>query len=79
MGLATLSIKMGGLGIDSAGDSINYAFLASRFQTDSLQAQILANSDLSSRGSAFVRALATFHALCSPDAFSLNDEPIAPI
>ena len=34
--LATLPIKMGGLGIFSAGDVINYAFLASRLETNSL-------------------------------------------
>ena len=34
--LATFPIKMGGLGIYSAGDIINYAFLTSRLQTSSL-------------------------------------------
>ena len=48
--LATLPIKMGGLGIYSPGDVIKYVFLASLLQTDSLQAKILANSDLSSLG-----------------------------
>ena len=34
--LATLPIKLGGLGILSAGDIIQYAFLASRLQTSDL-------------------------------------------
>ena len=46
--LATLPIKMGGLGIFSAGDLINYAFFTSRLQTSLLQARILANIDLHS-------------------------------
>ena len=70
---ATLPIQMGGLGIRSAGDVINYSFLTSRLQISSLQAKILANSDLSSLGSAFERALGAFRALCTSNAFSLND------
>ena len=46
--LATLPINMNGLGIFSAGDIINYAFVASRLQISSLQVGILANSDLTS-------------------------------
>nr|GEU62916.1 hypothetical protein [Tanacetum cinerariifolium] len=38
--LATLQFKLGGLGILSAGDIIQYAFLASRLQTNDLQAKI---------------------------------------
>lgn len=44
--LATLPIKMGGLGIYAARDVINYAFLTSRLQTSLLQAKILINNDL---------------------------------
>ena len=69
---------MGGLGIYSAGDVINYAFLAFRLQTDSLQAKILANSDISSLGPSFDRALALFRDLCRPNAFSLQDKPVDP-
>jgi hypothetical protein len=76
--LATLPIKMGGLGIFAAGDVINYAFLASRLQTSSLQARILANSDLHSLGWAFERALGVFRVVCGSNAFSLNDESAAP-
>ena len=65
---------MGGVGIYSAGDVINYAFLASRLQTSLLQAKILANCDLSSLGSAFERALSLFRDLCGSNAFYLNDE-----
>ena len=68
---------MGGFGIFSAGDVINYAFLASRLQTCLLQAKIL-DCDLSSPGSAFQRALALFRIFCGSNAFCLNDEPVAP-
>ena len=76
--LVTLPIKMGGLGIFAAGDVINYAFLASRLQTSSLQARILANSDLHSLGPTFERALCVFRVDCGSNAFSLNDESAAP-
>ena len=69
---------MGGLGIYSAVNVINYAFLASHLQTSSLQAKILANSDISSMGLAFERALGAFRVLCGFNAFSLNDELVAP-
>src|SRR5688572_28031441 len=69
---------MGGLGIYSVGDVINYAFLASRLQTSLLQAKILAHSDVSSLGSTFERALGLFQVLCGSNAISLNDEPAAP-
>ena len=76
--LAILPIKIGGLGIYSAGDVVNYAFLASRLQTNSLQAKILANNDLPSLGSAFERALSVFRVLCGSNAFSFNNESAAP-
>ena len=76
--LATLPIKMGVLGIFLAGDVIDYAFLASRLQIDSLQARILANSDLPSLGLTFERALGVFRVLCGSNAFSLNDKSAAP-
>ena len=76
--LATLPIKMGGLGIYSVVDVINYAFLAFRLQTSSLQARILAHSNLPSLGLAFERALGVFRALCGSNAVSLNDESATP-
>ena len=51
--LATLPIKLGGLGILSAGDIIQYAFLASRMQTSGLQEKILAKTDVVSHGPSF--------------------------
>ena len=69
---------MGRLGIYSAGDVINYAFLTSRLKTSSLQAKILAYSDVSSLDPTFERALGLFRVLCSSNAISLNDEPVAP-
>ncbi|GKF57852.1 hypothetical protein Tco_0171389 [Tanacetum coccineum] len=42
--LATLPIKVVGLGILSARDIIHYAFLASRLQTSTLQAKIMSKA-----------------------------------
>ena len=69
---------MVGLGIYSASDVINYVFLASRLQTNSLQAKILANRVISSLGFAFERALGAFRVLCGSNAFSLNHGSAAP-
>ena len=69
---------MGGLGIYSAGDVINYAFLASRLQTSSLQAKFLAKNDISFLGPTFERAIGLFQVLCGSNVVSLNDEPLAP-
>nr|GEZ34997.1 hypothetical protein [Tanacetum cinerariifolium] len=44
--LATLLIKLGGLGILSVGDIIQYAFLVSRLQTNDLQAKILKDCEV---------------------------------
>ena len=55
---------MGGLGIFLTGDVINYAFLASRLQTNLLQAKILAKRESV--------------VLCGSNALSLNDEFAAP-
>ena len=66
------------LGIFSAGDVINYAFLVSRLQINSLQAKSLANSDLATLGMTFEHALGVFCVLCGSNALSLNDESAAP-
>ena len=69
---------MGGFGIYSASDVVNYAFLAYRLQTSSLQAKILSNSVLPSLGPAFEWALSVFYVLYDSNAFSLNDEFVSP-
>nr|GFA10645.1 pentatricopeptide repeat (PPR) superfamily protein [Tanacetum cinerariifolium] len=53
--LATLPIKLGGLGILSAGDIIQYAFLASRLQTNDLQAKIPMKTGIDSYSYSFQR------------------------
>ena len=68
--LATLPIKLGGLGIISAGDVIQYAFLASRMQSKDLQANILSKSGIISLGLSFQHALDTFNTTCNIDMLS---------
>ncbi|KAL8132720.1 hypothetical protein AgCh_008265 [Apium graveolens] len=68
--LATLPIKLGGLGILCVGDVIRYAFLASRLQTSALQTQILSSSGITLCGSSFQCALDDFSALCGVNALS---------
>ncbi|GKE20921.1 nucleotide-binding alpha-beta plait domain-containing protein, partial [Tanacetum coccineum] len=69
--LATLTIKLGGLGILSAGDISKYAFLASRLQTSALQAKILMKSGIDSEGSSFKHAFDAFNTTCNIDALSV--------
>nr|GEX91107.1 CAAX amino terminal protease [Tanacetum cinerariifolium] len=70
--LATLPIKLGGLGILSAGDIIQYAFLASRLQTSNLQSKILSKTNIVSYVSSFQNALDAFNDMCKVDVLSLN-------
>jgi hypothetical protein len=76
--LATLPIKLGGLGIISAGDIIRYAFLASRMQSSDLQAKILTKYGIISHGSSFEHALDTFNATCNIDLLSVTTYTSAP-
>jgi hypothetical protein len=76
--LATLPIKLGGLGILSAGDIIQYAFLASRMQTSDLQDKILTKTGDISCGPSFQYALDTFNSTCNIDAFSVTNGASAP-
>nr|GEZ35289.1 hypothetical protein [Tanacetum cinerariifolium] len=70
--LATLPFAFGGLGVYSAGDILNYAFLASRLQSASLQTMFLRHSNIVTFGLAFNDALNTFNSkmeidrLCNP-------------
>nr|GEY25462.1 beta-myrcene synthase [Tanacetum cinerariifolium] len=70
--LATLLIKLGGLGILSAGDIIQYAFLASRLQTNDMQAKILMKTYIDSHGYPFQRALDVFNTTCNVNVAILS-------
>lgn len=69
---------MGGLSIYSTSDVINYAFIASRLPTSSLQAKMLTNCDVSFPSPTFERVIGLFWFLCSSNVLFLNDEPHAP-
>nr|GEY90796.1 hypothetical protein [Tanacetum cinerariifolium] len=76
--LATFQIKLGGLGILSAGDIIQYAFLASRLQTSTLQTKILMKTDIESQGSYFKHALDVFNTTCNLDVLFVTTCTYAP-
>ncbi|GJT07813.1 hypothetical protein Tco_0842275 [Tanacetum coccineum] len=59
--LATLPFAFGGLGIYSAGDVLNYAFIASRLQSDTLQTKLLRHVGIVASGSTFDEALCVFN------------------
>ncbi|GJS99959.1 hypothetical protein Tco_0821129 [Tanacetum coccineum] len=73
--LATLLIKLGGLGILSAGDIIRYAFLASRLQTSALQDKILMKTGIDSHGYSFQHAFDAFNTTCNVDVLSYSLSP----
>ncbi|GJY21513.1 hypothetical protein Tco_0394079 [Tanacetum coccineum] len=70
--LATLLIKLGGLGILSARDIIRYAFLASRLQTSALQDKILMKTGIDSHGYSFQHAFDAFNTTCNVDVLSVT-------
>ncbi|GJW41559.1 hypothetical protein Tco_0067404 [Tanacetum coccineum] len=76
--LATLPIKMGGLGILSVGDIIQYAFLASQLQLSTLQTKILMKTGIESHGSSFKHALDVFNTICNLDVISITTCTYAP-
>nr|GEV51999.1 hypothetical protein [Tanacetum cinerariifolium] len=76
--LATLPIKLGGLGILLAGDIIQYAFLVSRLQTRALQAKILMKIGIESNGSSFQHALDAFNTTCNVDVLYVTTCTSAP-
>ncbi|GJY97152.1 putative reverse transcriptase domain-containing protein [Tanacetum coccineum] len=76
--LATLPFSYGGLGVYSAGDVLNYAFLASRLQSASLQTKLLRHSDIVSSGLAFDNALNAFNVKMEIDLLSNPSEIAAP-
>ncbi|GKA11029.1 hypothetical protein Tco_0690462 [Tanacetum coccineum] len=73
--LATLPFAFGGLGVYSAGDVLNYAFLASRLQSASLQTKLLQHSGIVAFGPAFEDSLCGFNKI---DLLSNPTEIAAP-
>ncbi|GKA33660.1 hypothetical protein Tco_0720089 [Tanacetum coccineum] len=59
--LSTLPFAFGGLGVYSASDVLNYAFLAPRLQSAGLQTKLFRHSDIVTSGSAFYNAFSTFN------------------
>jgi hypothetical protein len=76
--LATLPIKLGGLGILSAGDIIQYAFLASRMQTNDLQDKILTKTGIVTHGPLSQHALDIFNTTCNTDSLTVTGGTSAP-
>ncbi|GKE00770.1 hypothetical protein Tco_1388753 [Tanacetum coccineum] len=74
--LATLPFAFGGLGIYSAGDVLNYAFLASRLQSTSLQTMLLRHTSIASPGPIFNDALSVFNTSMETDLLN-NPSKIA--
>nr|GEV56662.1 integrase, catalytic region, zinc finger, CCHC-type, peptidase aspartic, catalytic [Tanacetum cinerariifolium] len=65
-----LTICICGLGVYSVGDVLNYAFLASRLKSASLQTKLLQHSDIVTPGIAFDNALNAFNAKMEIDLLS---------
>ncbi|GJZ14242.1 hypothetical protein Tco_0549472 [Tanacetum coccineum] len=76
--LATLPFAFGGLGVYSAGDVLNYAFIASRLQSAALQTKLLRHVDIVAHGSTFDTALCMFNTCMEIDFLSNPSEIAAP-
>ncbi|GJX18224.1 reverse transcriptase domain-containing protein [Tanacetum coccineum] len=76
--LSTLPFAFGGLGVYSAGDVLNYAFLASRLQSASLQTKLLRHSGIVASGTTFDDALCLFNTKMETDLLSNLSEIAAP-
>ncbi|GJT83818.1 hypothetical protein Tco_1058160 [Tanacetum coccineum] len=76
--LATLRFAFGGLGVYSAGDVLNYAFIASRLQSAALQTKLLRHVGLVAYGSTFDDALCIFNASMEIDFLGNPSEIAAP-
>ncbi|GKA23254.1 hypothetical protein Tco_0709216 [Tanacetum coccineum] len=61
-----------------AGDIIQYAFLASRLQSSTLQTKILMKTGIESQGSSFKHALDVFNTICNIDVLSVTTCTSAP-
>ncbi|GKD98432.1 reverse transcriptase domain-containing protein [Tanacetum coccineum] len=76
--LATLPFAFGGLGIYSAGDVLNYAFIASRLQSATLQTKLLRDVGIVAPGSTFDDAFCVFNNAMEIDFLSNPSEVAAP-
>ncbi|GJZ10286.1 hypothetical protein Tco_0545045, partial [Tanacetum coccineum] len=72
--LATLPFAFGGLGVYSAGDVLNYAFIASRLQSAALQTKLLRHVGIVTSGSTFDDALCVFNNAMEIDFLSTPSE-----
>nr|GEY65835.1 hypothetical protein [Tanacetum cinerariifolium] len=68
--IATLPFAFGGLGVYCAGDVLNYAFLASRLQSASLQTKVLLHFGIVTSGLAFSASLCAFNTKMEIDLLS---------
>nr|GEX37325.1 hypothetical protein [Tanacetum cinerariifolium] len=75
--LATLPFAFRGLGIYSAGDVLNYAFLALRFQSAALQSMLLRDVGIVASGSTFDDALCVFNTSIGIDFLSNTNGLVA--
>ncbi|GKD77186.1 hypothetical protein Tco_1339807 [Tanacetum coccineum] len=76
--LATLPFAFGRLGVYCASDVLNYAFLASRLQSTSLQTKLLRHSGIVASGSAFNDAMCAFNTKMETNLLSNASEITAP-
>ncbi|GJT82943.1 hypothetical protein Tco_1057285, partial [Tanacetum coccineum] len=76
--LATLPFAFGGLGVYSAGDVLNYAFIASCLQSAALQTKLLRHVGIVTSGSTFDDALCMFNNAMKIDFLSTPSEVAAP-
>ncbi|GJS85915.1 putative reverse transcriptase domain-containing protein [Tanacetum coccineum] len=76
--LATLPFAFGGLGVYSAGDVLNYAFLASRLQSVGLQTKLLWHTGIVSPGPIFDDALSVFNTSMTTGTFENAEVPHFP-
>ncbi|GJV80376.1 putative reverse transcriptase domain-containing protein [Tanacetum coccineum] len=71
-------LHLGGLGVYSAGDVLNYAFLASRLQSVSLQTKLLRHTGIVSPGYIFDDALSVFNTSMETELLSNPSEIATP-
>ncbi|GJZ35077.1 putative reverse transcriptase domain-containing protein, partial [Tanacetum coccineum] len=76
--LSTLPFAFGGIGVYSAGDVLNYAFLASRLQSVGLQNKLLRHTGIVASGPLFEDALSVFNTSMETDLLSNPSEITAP-
>ncbi|GJR22223.1 zinc finger, CCHC-type containing protein [Tanacetum coccineum] len=76
--LVTLPFSFGGLGIYSAGDVLNYAFLASRLQSVNLQTKLIRHAGIVAFGPIFDDTLSMFNTSMETDLLCNPTETAAP-